>query len=313
MAKATDSKGKKSRLGRGLSSLMQVPDTEPVAAAEPATVQGREVEVQVGGVREISPNEIDLNPHQPRKTFSGASLSGLAASLKSTGVIQPLVVRPKGDGRFELIAGERRLRASKLAKLETVPVVVKEVASPQQAEMALVENIQREDLNPVDRAEAYAALLKQLGLTQSELASRLGEERSGIANHLRLLDLADPVKEVVRSGGLSLGHAKVIAGVADEAEQARLADLVMKQQLSVRNLERLVKGDETAPLPPREASDEKTSKDRYLSQLGETISQQMGTQCTVKSAGRNGYTITLHMKNAEQFDAVMTRLDVSPE
>src|SRR5690606_14050259 len=181
--------------------------------------------------------------------------------------------------------------------------------------MALVENIQREDLNPMDRAEAYRALQRQLGLTQAELAARLGEDRSTVANFVRLLDLCPPVQEKVRDGTLPLGHAKVLAGVSNEAEQLRLADLILKQNLSVRNLERLVKGEEPedGQGPRRTPSEEQDSRSRYLNQLAETVGQQVGSKCTVTPSGQNGYKLTLHLKNAEQFDRIMERLGVSIE
>ncbi len=264
--------------------------------------------------RDVDPEKIDPNPHQPRKQIGPATLAELAASLKSNGIIQPLVVKPKPDGRYELIAGERRLRAAKLAKMPTVPVVLRQVDTYEQAQMALVENIQREDLNPLDRAEAYRALQKQLGLTVQEVAGRLGEERTTIQHYVRLLDLYPAVQQLVRDGALPLGHAKILAGVPDEAEQLRLADLVMKQNLSVRNLERLTKGEEPElPSAIRPASDAQDSRTRYLAQLADTVGRQVGTKCTVAPAGQNGYKLTLHLKNAEEFDRVMERLGVQTE
>jgi len=317
MAKTTDGSGRKSRLGRGLSSLMQVGDTtvsptdSATSTAPDASAGDAQVVAGTTPATEVDPELIDHNPHQPRKAFAAATICGLAASLQATGVIQPLVVKAKCDGRYELIAGERRLRAAKVAKLKAVPVVVRDVDESAQAEMALVENIQREDLNAIDRAEAYAALLAQLGLTQSELAARLGEDRSGIANHLRLLDLAGAVQDLVRNDKLALGHAKVIAGVSDEAEQVRLADLTIKQHLSVRNLERLTKGEIDDPAPARKVAKDADSRSRYLKKLGETVGQQVGSECTVKPSGKTGYKMTLHIKNAEQFDAIIERLGVS--
>ena len=189
------------------------------------------------GMVELAIEKISPNPHQPRRQMSEASLAELAASLKGTGLIQPVVVRRVGE-RFELIAGERRWRAAQLAGLKTIPIIIKNVDQFAQAQMALVENIQRENLNPIDRAAAYHALITQLGLTQAELAQRLGEDRSSIANYLRLLDLSDAVQQSVIDGNLSLGHAKLLASVPDILEQNRLTQMVISQDLSVRNLER---------------------------------------------------------------------------
>lgn len=227
----------KPRLGRGLSSLLAMSglDTEGVQPA------GEAIEPDAGASMEVVPPAATLpagasmvveipiasirpNPHQPRRDFNETSLSELAASLKSTGLVQPIIVRQGGDG-YELIAGERRLRAAKLAGLTALPAFVRTVDSPTQAQMALVENIQREDLNPIDRAQAYRNLIETLGLTQGELAIRLGEDRSSIGHYLRLLDLTDPVKQAVLTGQLSLGHAKLLVGVSDAALQQELGDV----------------------------------------------------------------------------------------
>ena len=230
----------KSRLGRGLSSLISVSEL-PVEAE--ILADGAESPVP-DAVRQPSAMEIPLeqiapNPHQPRRTMNETSIAELAASLKSTGLIQPIVVRQVPDG-FQLIAGERRWRAAKVAGFLSIPAIIRDVDSFTQAQMALIENIHREDLNPLDRAESYRSLISQLGLTQAELAGRLGEERSGIANYLRLLDLAPTVRDLIRDGNLSLGHAKLLAGIADMARQEHLGQLVVSQELSVRKLEQLL-------------------------------------------------------------------------
>lgn len=313
-------KANRSRLGRGLSSLMQVnnPSSAPGApgATSGASPTSPDPAAQAasGPLMDVDPALVDPNPHQPRKNIPPAALAELAASLKSNGVIQPLIVIRKADGRFELIAGERRLRAARIAKLTTIPVVIREVDVYEQAQMALVENIQREDLNPIDRAQAYQALQKQLGLSHGELAGRLGEDRSTIANYTRLLDLCEPVRATVRDGALPLGHAKVLAGVSDEAEQVRLADLVIKQNLSVRNLERLVKGEEeSAPRTNQKPQDEADSRVRHLNDLAQTVGRQIGMRCSLTPTGKSGGKLTLHFKSLDQFDSLMTRLDIDLE
>jgi ParB family chromosome partitioning protein len=306
MAK-TKAKEGRSRLGRGLSDLLQVDEAEPekvedAVAPSPVVAGGRSMDVAV--------DRISPNPHQPRKAMGPAALAELAASLKSNGVIQPLVVRPAAGDRFELIAGERRLRAAKLAELKTVPVVVRDVKSDAQAEMALVENVQREDLNPVDRAEAYRELMGQLKLSQPKLAERLGEDRSTIANHVRLLDLPPAVLAMLRDGQLSLGHAKVLAGLDDPNEQERIARLAVQGGMSVRAVERLVDAakPQDADAPPTRSAD--AGRVEYLRRLSDTLGGQIGSRCTIAAAGRNGYKMTLHVKNAEQFDKLMERLNV---
>jgi ParB family chromosome partitioning protein len=302
----------KSRLGRGLSSLISVSEVpveaeialprEPQSTA-PASPPAASL---TGDVLEVPVDSITPNPHQPRRTMNEASIAELAASLKSNGLIQPLVVKRTGDG-YQLIAGERRLRAAKLAGLNQVPVVVKDVDAFTQAQMALVENIQREDLNPIERALGYRTLMDQLGLTQAELAGRLGEERSSIANFVRLLDLAEPVRAKVRDGVLSLGHAKLLAGVADILEQQRLADLIVAQGLSVRNLERLLATPATPP-PTKSAP---ANSPAYQQELEKSISRQLGLRVQVKQGAKKGKgRLVLHYANLDQFDELMQRMGV---
>ncbi|MEA2711145.1 MAG: ParB family transcriptional regulator, chromosome partitioning protein [Phycisphaerales bacterium] len=340
----------KSRLGRGLSSLISVselpveaevesPANTPPATTPPAPQQSgdaaprppvmrsvepsnapttdtrpaevpRGTDVNVNGTPlEISLADVSPNPHQPRRQFNDAGLAELAASLKSNGVIQPIVVRRVND-RYELVAGERRLRAAKLAGLATIPAIVRELDSFTQAQMALVENIHREDLNPIERAAAYRALIDQLGLTQAELANRLGEDRSTVANFLRLLELAEPVRTMIRDGKLSLGHAKVLAGVSDALEQERLANLVVSQELSVRNLERLVQSP-TAPAPDRPA---KGSASAHLQDLEKSFARQLGMRVQIRSgANKSKGRVVIHYGSLDQFDQLLEKLGINAD
>jgi ParB family chromosome partitioning protein len=175
--------------------------------------------------------------------------------------------------------------------------------------MALVENIQREDLNPIDRAQSYRALMSQLGLTQAELASRLGEDRSSIANFLRLLDLAEPVRELIRGGKLSLGHAKILAGIDDILEQQRLANLVVAQELSVRNLERLVQNDRSSDPPPQRAP----GTTPHLQDLEKSIARQLGMRVQLRSARKGKGRLVIHYASLDQFDELLNRLGVRAE
>jgi ParB family chromosome partitioning protein len=320
----------KSRLGRGLSSLISVSDL-PVelevgkAAAPVEAPAGRRAvagsdhlpEVSSAseaaspptrGAAEIRLDAITPNPHQPRRRMDEASIAELAASLKSTGLVQPIIVR-QVDGGYQLIAGERRWRAAKLAGLSTLPAIVRDVDSFTQAQMALVENIQREDLNPIDRAQSYRALMSQLGLTQVELASRLGEDRSSVANFLRLLDLAEPVRDLIRAGRLSLGHAKVLAGVDDILEQQRLAELVVAQELSVRNLERLVQNDRAVEPPSRRGA----GATPHLQDLEKSIARQLGMRVQLRSGRKGKGRIVIHYASLDQFDELLARMGVRAE
>jgi ParB family chromosome partitioning protein len=259
-------------------------------------------------VRKISVNDILPNPHQPRKDFDETSLAALAASLKTTGLIQPILVRPM-DGRYQLIAGERRWRAATLAGIAAIPAIIREANSAEQAQIALVENIQREDLNPLERAQSYRALMDQLGLTQAELASRLGEDRSGIANHLRLLGLIEPVRELIRSGRLSFGHAKLLAAVEDMLEQQHLADLVVSGDLSVRQLEQLLQASPAKPVHSGTAG-----LSPHIRDLEQSLSRQLGMRVQVRSRGKKGAgQLMIHYSSLDQFDELLARLGTKVE
>lgn len=311
------------RLGRGLSALLSInedPTPSPVmaevASETPAASDGTQplgaARGQGGDPSPVAPaaptpwrvvplDAITPNPHQPRRTMSEQSIADLAASLKTNGLIQPVVVRAI-DGAYQLIAGERRFRAARVAGLTEIPVIVREADAYAQAQMALVENIHREDLNPIDRAQAYGEHMTRLGLTQAELAARLGEQRSSVANFLRLLDLCPPVRLLVQENKLSLGHAKVLAGVADVAEQERLANVCVAQDLSVRNLERLFN-------EPNPASTPKPAPSAHLKDLETNLSRELGLRVQVRGAAKKGRLI-IHYNNLDQFDELMKRLSI---
>jgi len=215
---------KRPALGKGLSAL--IPDA-PEPRSSPAEVD----------IDRLAPNDF-----QPRASLDDARLHELAQSIRANGMIQPIVVRRVGD-RFQIIAGERRWRAAKIAGLQRVPIVVRDLTAGEKSELelALVENIQREDLNPIDEALAYRRLADQFHLTQEEIAAAVGKDRASIANHLRLLKLPDEVRSEVASGRLSMGHARALLSLGDEGEQRRMARDVLSQSLSVRETESLVK------------------------------------------------------------------------
>ncbi|HEX4053389.1 MAG TPA: ParB/RepB/Spo0J family partition protein [Tepidisphaeraceae bacterium] len=255
----------------------------------------------------VAVESIRPNPHQPRKTVNDAAIAELAASIKTSGIIQPLVVRKAGEG-FELIAGERRWRAAKLVGLAEVPVIVRDVDGFTQAQMALVENIQREDLNPIERAQGYRSLMDQLGLTQAELAGRMGEDRSSVANYLRILDLAEGVRAMVRQGHLSLGHAKLLAGVNDILRQQQLADMVVAQGLSVRNLEKIL---QTGARPA--AAQKPATSAAHILDLEKSLSRQLGMRVEVRSAAKGKGKLILHYSSLDQFDDLLQKLGTKPE
>lgn len=293
------------RLGRGLNSLMS-----STTAAVPATSQPPSPATAPAAPVELPVDQIRPNPHQPRRQFNEESLAALANSMKAAGVIQPVVVRQVGNS-YELIAGERRLRAAKLAGLTTIPALIRETDAITQAQLALIENIQREDLNPIDRAEGYRLLIDQLGLTQAELATRLGEDRSSIANYLRLLDLQEDVRQHLRHGRLSVGHAKVLLAVQDPAEQSRLADLAVKQDLSVRNLERVVSHGPSA-IPTRQT---RPAPSAHILDLEKSIARELGMRVNVRANPRSKGKgkLIIHYASLDQFDTLLARLGVSVE
>jgi len=213
-------------LGRGLGALLSPSEPAPLAAAA----------MVGGGIQDISVGDIVPNPQQPRKDFEINALSELAASLRQSGVIQPVVVRRAGQG-YQLIIGERRWRAAKLAGLEKIPAVIREATDAESLELALIENLLREDLNPIEEAEAYQKLLAQFAWTQEELAERVGKDRSSIANCLRLLKLPESIQADLRAGRLTMGHARALLSLGSAADQLRLREEILAHSWSVRATE----------------------------------------------------------------------------
>lgn len=233
----------KKGLGRGLGALIPTyddDDEEEVVAPKKTYVQ-EELSAKKGdAVVELNIDDVIVNPNQPRKEFDQTKLEELAQSIKTHGVMQPIIVIKELD-KYMIVAGERRYRASVIAKKETIPAIVRNYSAKQVKELALLENIQREDLNPMEIANTFNQLVFEYGFTQEDLAKRLGMQRSSIANYLRLLGMAPAVQEYVKNGKLSFGHAKVIAGIEDKNTQIEIANLAVKKQLSVRGLEQLIK------------------------------------------------------------------------
>ena len=256
-------------------------------------------------VREIPIGELDPNPDQPRQFFDEESIAQLADSLKEQGVLQPLLVAPGSGGRYTIIAGERRYRAGRAAGLETLPCIVKDIDVIRQMEIALIENLQREDLNPMEAAKGIRALMRQCGYTQDKVSARLGKSRPAVANLLRLLTLPDEVTEMVRDGRLSAGHARVLAGIAEPEEQVRLAERAVREGLSVRQLEQAAssaKGKTTGmPRPKKELPAE-------LSELQDKIQHRMGMKSTLTGNISKG-RIVLQYSTREELERLNDLLD----
>ncbi|MEK6603693.1 MAG: ParB/RepB/Spo0J family partition protein, partial [Nitrospirota bacterium] len=245
----------KKALGRGLQTLIPV-----------GNAAGRD-EIEDVPLSLVSPN-----PFQPRRVFDEAELEELANSVKTKGVLQPILVRKLGDGGFELIAGERRWRAAKIAGLKKIPAIIRPATDAEAMEMALIENLQRKDLNPMEAARAYQRLMKEFGLTQEAVSRTLGKERSSIANTVRLLALQSDVQTWVESDQLSWGHAKVLLAVSDPEQQVRLGRRAVTERLSVRDLERLVRPAHRA------GRSNNARKGHRPSEIEERMSRRLGTK-----------------------------------
>lgn len=284
---------RKRGLGRGLSALMSdVAETEKAASAGPSAAE-----------RLIPIEQIAPNPDQPRKRFAEGDLDDLAASIREKGVIQPLIVRAVGDDRYEIVAGERRWRASQMAKLHELPVVVRDFTDVEVLEVAIIENIQRADLNPIEEAAGYRQLMDRFGHTQEKMAEALGKSRSHIANLLRLLNLPEAVLEMVRKGELSSGHARALIPADDPL---KLAQMIVKGGLSVRAAEALVKkqaasGENSFGAP--EAKPMKEAKDADTKALEGDLSATLGMKVVLShKPGQESGQMTLHYKSLDDLD-----------
>lgn len=287
------------RLGRGLESLLGagVPDTG-VAAGKTAG----------GGVLKVAVDLIRANPAQPRVGFHEQEMSELEHSVREVGVLQPLLVRRAGAG-YELIAGERRLRAARAAGLTSVPVVERETTDDEMLTLALVENLQRADLNPIEKARSFRNLMERFGLTQEEVARRIGKDRSTVANFIRLLDLPESVQHVVSRGTISMGHARALLGLPHASAQQALALRVEEEGLSVRETERIVArgreraGDERATKPPQR-------KDPYVRQLEDRIRERLAAKVAVQYKDGRG-KIAIIFYSDDDLQRILDALGIS--
>lgn len=266
---------RRSGLGRGLGALI----TRSMASDGPEAEQLR-VQAEAGGIRELPIDEIQANPHQPRTLFEADSLAELSASIRAHGVIQPLIVTASPDQpqRFWLITGERRWRAARQAGLQTVPAVVREATPQQLLEWALVENVQRADLSSLEEAAAYSSLMSEFGLTQAQVAERVGKSRSAVANAVRLLGLPPVVQAALNDRRISAGHARALLGLESDTNRQRMLALILEQGLNVRQTELLVRRwlekppTDQPPEPPHMRAHVRFWEDRFRGRLGTKVS-----------------------------------------
>jgi ParB family chromosome partitioning protein len=271
---------KRGGLGRGLSAL--IPGAPEAGEAS-------------GGLMEVPVNAVAPNPKQPRTRFDDDTIATLAASIREVGILQPLVVRRAGDGRYELIAGERRLRAAKAAGLASVPIVLRDSEDADLLREALIENIHREDLNPIEQAEAFKALLGELGLKQEELADRVGVSRSHIANTIRLLALPLDVQQLLADDRITAGHARAVLSLGDKDAMSSLATRVAAEDLSVRQTEDIVRRFVEAPqetAEKRRVAEALTSQsDADLGEVEEILSEQLATRVSIQMRAKRGKVV----------------------
>lgn len=307
-------------LGKGLSALISENYVQPTAAApaapaSPAAAAKSSAADAAGGVYTLPAAKLHAGKYQPRTQFDDAALAELSDSIRKNGIMQPIIVRPSGkhNGKYEIVAGERRWRAAQLAEQEHVPVIIREITDKQALELALVENIQRQDLSPLEEANGYQRLIEEFDYTQEELASVIGKSRSHIANLLRLLALPDEIKDMLESGQLSMGHARALLGIPNAVELAR--DII-KKGLNVRQAEQIGRdaqgyqkktvsraGSPAAYRPPLSGG----AKDPDILALEETLSENLGLKVSINDRGQSG-EIVIAYTSLSQLDEILRRL-----
>ncbi|MBS7299972.1 MAG: ParB/RepB/Spo0J family partition protein [Eubacteriales bacterium] len=254
------------------------------------------------GVTEIAVSQLDPNPDQPRRTFDTQALEALAESIRQAGVLQPLLVVENG-ARYRIVAGERRYRAARMAGLQSVPCVVRDMTEQERMEAALIENLQREDLNPIEEATGIRALMEECGYTQELAAKRVGRSRPAVANLLRLLQLPESIRELVKAGELSAGHARVLAGLADESRQLALAERAVREGMSVRELEKLAAQTMEKPAKP-----EPKPLPSELNDMQERLQNVLGVRTALHGNLKKG-KIILQYDSAEELEAIYEAME----
>ncbi|MBQ2853111.1 MAG: ParB/RepB/Spo0J family partition protein [Bacteroidales bacterium] len=290
---------KKRGLGRGLDAILQSPETDITSS----DISGNYV---AGAVAELNIDHIEANPFQPRTDFDEAALQELAESIKTQGVIQPVTVRKMGRDKYQLISGERRLRASKLAGLKTIPVFIRVANDEQMLEMALIENTHREGLNAIEIALSYQRLLEECQLSQEQLSEKVGKDRSTVTNFLRLLKLPPEVQVALRDDFISMGHARAIINIDDKAKQLVILKEIIDKDLSVRQVEELVRSLNTKSI--------KTKKQKNVLPLSfitqaDNLSKSLNTKVKIDRNNKGKGSITINFKNDEDFERLISLIN----
>ena len=291
MAKAT----KKQALGRGLSALLQDPTNDI------KSIQDKNADKVIGNIIELNINAIEVNPFQPRTKFNEESLRELASSIKELGVIQPITVRKIAFNKYQLVSGERRFRSSKLIGLETIPSYIRIANDQESLEMALVENIQRQDLDAIEIALSYQRLIDEINLTQEQMSVRVGKKRSTISNYLRLLKLDPIIQTGIRDGFISMGHGRAIINIENQIIQLEIYEKILTQKLSVRQTEQLVKNykEHKVVLTP-----EKEEIPKYIKKGIKDFSEYFGHKINVKISNNGSGKITIPFHSEEDFNRI---------
>lgn len=311
-------------LGRGLSSLIpqkkrndidrdksdnrdensgQLNNRSSQFSKDALDLNSQKIASQMSGreISEVDVEKIITNPYQPRMDFDKEKLAELSNSIKSHGIIQPLIVTKKGDA-FELVAGERRLQAAKLADISKVPAIIKNVSKKEKLELAIIENVQRQDLSPIEEAKAYHRLVDEFGMSQEEVAEKMGKSRSAIANKIRLLGLSIDAVKALNEGKITEGHAKVILSIENKEKQGALLDLIIKNGLTVRQAENKTKEISVRPYKRNIAIDPETKE------LEEKFSSSLGTKVKVKKVGQSGGRIVIDYYSREELNGIVDKI-----
>ncbi len=290
MLNLTDMPKKRTALGQGLDALIPFDEGTPLSERS---------------VKDVPIDSLEPNQYQPRRLFGEESLGDLSNSIREMGVIQPLIVRPSPSGTYEIVAGERRWRAAAMAGYTSVPVIVREMSDSESLEVALIENLQRENLNAIDTAEAYDTLIHKFQYTHETLATRIGKDRTSVTNHLRLLKLPDPIKEDLRQDRLSMGHARTLLAIDDVPTQLVLSGKITRNKLSVRDLEKIV---QNWKLKQNQPSHRERQTDPELRHLETNLSGHLGTKVRIRFSSNDSGKVEISFHSREELNGLVDLL-----